>query len=172
MTIKAIDALTLKSWMDADKAVLVDVREPAEYKAAHIKNATLIPLGTVSVDKLPEHANRKLVIHCLKGGRGGNACGKLVEALPHMDIYNLEGGITAWINAGLPVEKTGRDILPLDRQVQLTVGSCVLIGSLLAYFINPLFILIPAFFGAGLVFAGLSGFCGLARLLAVMPWNK
>lgn len=47
--------------------------------------------------------------------------------------------------------------LALDRQVQLTIGSFVFFGSLLTYFVDPKFAFIPTFFGAGLIFAWLSG---------------
>jgi rhodanese-related sulfurtransferase len=172
MTIATIDAPTVKKWLDANAAVLVDVREPAEYAAEHIAGSILLPLARVSSAALPSPLRQKLVIHCRKGGRGGNACEKLLKELPDAEIYNLAGGIDAWVAAGLPVQRTGRRVLPLDRQVQLTVGLCVLTSSLIGYFYAPSFILVAAFFGAGLTFAGLSGFCGLARVLAFMPWNK
>lgn len=58
------------------------------------------------------------------------------------------------------------------RQVQLVIGLCVLAGSALAWFVDPRFVAIPAFFGAGLTFAGASGTCALATLIGWMPWNK
>jgi len=70
------------------------------------------------------------------------------------------------------VEKSGHFFLPLDRQVQVAVGSLVLLGTLLGYFVHPANLIIAGFFGAGLLFAGLSGFCGLAHVLARMPWNR
>ena len=172
MSIRTIDAPTLKSWMDSREAFVLDVREPAEYASEHIAGAELMPLGTLQKTNLPKLAGQKLVIHCRKGGRGQSACEKLRELMPETDIYNLAGGLESWIAAGFPVQKSGRTMLPLDRQVQLTVGLCVLIGTLLGAYHNPVFLIIPAFFGAGLAFAGLSGFCGLARLLALMPWNR
>lgn len=58
------------------------------------------------------------------------------------------------------------------RQVQITVGFFVLLASLLAVTVNPAWVYLCMFFGAGLLFAGLSGFCGLALILAKMPWNR
>jgi hypothetical protein len=121
---------------------------------------------------LPEYKNKKLVMHCQLGGRSGNACQKLLSEDSNLEIYNLEGGISSWITQGNKIEKSGAFFLSLDRQVQLVIGVFVLLGSLLGYFINPIFCFLPAFFGAGLVFAGLSGFCGLALLMAKMPWNQ
>ena len=100
-----------------------------------------------------------------------NACQKLISEDLNLEIYNLEGGISAWSAEGCEIKTSGIFFLPLDRQVQLTIGLGVLIGSVLGYFVNPIFFL-SGFFGAGLTFAGLSGYCGLAILMAKMPWNK
>jgi rhodanese-related sulfurtransferase len=109
MTIETVDPATLKTWLDAGKAVLVDVREPSEYQAEHVEGASLVPLGTVGRAALPEHAGRKLVIMCKMGGRGNSACAKLSEEFAAREtVYNLEGGIEAWKRAGLPVERPAR----------------------------------------------------------------
>jgi len=172
MPIKTVDAKTLKGWMDTDSAVVIDVREPAENTAESIKGAKLLPLAGVCKEKLPEFSGKKLVIHCGKGGRGNSACEKLLAEDVGLEIYNLEGGIGAWKAAGYEVESSGKFFLPLDRQVQLTIGICLLISSLLGYFLSLKFFLLTGFFGVGLTFAGLTGFCGLAVLMAKMPWNK
>lgn len=172
MSLHVVDVKTLKSWLERGEALLVDVREPAEHAAENIHGATLLPLGSVSKSTLPPHAGKKLVIHCRKGGRGGTACQKLLAEDPDLDIYNLEGGIDAWNAAGLAVASSGKFFLPLERQVQLTIGLCVLTGSILAYTVSPKFLLLTGFFGAGLTFAGLTGFCRLALLMARMPWNR
>lgn len=172
MPIKIVDANTLKRWIDSGKAVVVDVREPAEHAAENISGATLLSLGGISKSKLPETGGKKLVIHCRSGKRSTSACEKLLAEDPDLEIYNLEGGISAWSSAGHNVQSSGKFFLPLDRQVQLTIGVCVFAGSLLAYFVNPLFAILTGFFGAGLIFAGLSGYCGLAMVIAKMPWNQ
>jgi rhodanese-related sulfurtransferase len=172
MPIKTVDATTLKSWIDSGEAVVVDVREPAEHAAENISGATLVPLGSISKSKLPETGGKKLVVHCRSGKRSTSACEKLLAEDPSLEIYNLEGGISAWAGAGHAVKTSGKFFLPLDRQVQLTIGLGVLIGSLLAYFVNPLFTILTGFFGAGLTFAGASGYCGLALVMAKMPWNQ
>ena len=172
MPLNTIDAPTLKRWLDAGEAMLLDVREPAEYRAESIAGATLLPLVGVSRSTLPSHTGKKLVIHCRKGARGSSACEKLLAEDPNLEIYNLKGGISAWVDAGYPIQNSGKFFLPLDRQVQLTIGVSVLAGSILAYFVNPLFLLLTGFFGAGLTFAGLSGYCGLAIIMARMPWNQ
>jgi rhodanese-related sulfurtransferase len=172
MSLKLIDAPTLNQWLKSGEAVLLDVREPAEFSAEHIEGATLVPLGKVCAAAIPTLGAKKLVIHCRKGGRGGSACQKLLSENPALDIYNLDGGIEAWANAGFAVARGGRNMLPLDRQVQLTIGLLLLIITAAAYLLNPQLILLAGFIGAGLTVAGLTGFCGLARLIARMPWNQ
>ena len=172
MPINNIDAKTLKQWLDAGQALLIDVREPAEHEAQSIPGAVLKPLASVSITNLPDFKNKKLVMHCQKGKRGGSACEKLLAEDPSLEIYNLEGGIGSWVELGHPVTTANKAILPLDQQVQLTIGTGVLLGSLLGYLISPGFFLLSGFFGAGLVFAGLTGTCTLSKVLAKMPWNK
>jgi len=87
------------------------------------------------------------------------------------DCYILEGGIDAWRKAGLATV-TERRPIEVMRQVQITAGSLVLIGVVLGLLVAPAFLGLSAFVGAGLVFAGASGWCGMARLLALMPWNR
>lgn len=172
MPLKTVDAPTLKSWMDKGEALVVDVREPGEYAAEHIPGATLLPIGNITKPLLPAVAGKKLVLHCRGGTRGGKACEKLLTEDPTLELYHLKGGLSAWSQAGYKTQKSGKSLLPLDRQVQLTIGSGVLIGIMLGYLINPAFLLLAALFGAGLVNAGLTGWCGLAMLLAKMPWNQ
>jgi rhodanese-related sulfurtransferase len=101
-----IDSHTAKMWLDKGEAILVDVREPGEYADARIANSTLIPLGTVSADKLPKlQAGQKLIVHCARGARSARAIEKLKSEQPELPLYNLAGGITDWIQLGLPVLK-------------------------------------------------------------------
>jgi hypothetical protein len=58
------------------------------------------------------------------------------------------------------------------RQVQIAAGSMVVLGVVLGALVSPWLYLLAGFVGAGLVFAGITGTCGLARLLRVMPWNR
>jgi rhodanese-related sulfurtransferase len=151
---------------------LIDVRELAEYQESKIDQAHLIPLGEISINSLPDFKNKKLVLHCRSGKRSASACQKLLGEDSNLEIYNLEGGISAWSAEGCEIENSGKFFLPLDRQVQLTIGLGVFVGSILGYLLNPSFFLLSGFFGVGLMFAGLSGYCGLAILMAKMPWNK
>ena len=113
MTIENIDPATLRAWLEAERAVLVDVREPAEYEAEHIEGAALVPLGRIGRATLPEHGGRNLVVMCRMGGRGQAACQRLrAEISAHETIYHLEGGILAWKQAGFPVQSSERKERP------------------------------------------------------------
>lgn len=170
---KIVTADTLNLWLEHDEAVLVDVREPSEHAAERIKGAHLLPLGDVSAERLPAHSGKILVMHCLRGARGQSACERLRKEQPELEVFNLEGGIAGWREAGLPVLSAAQKRpMPIDRQTQLTIGTGLLITTLSALFVHPLFVLLAGFFGAGLTFAGMTGLCGLARLLALMPWNR
>lgn len=172
MPIKNIDSKTLKKWLENNEAILIDVREPAENSAERIDGSKLIPLGEIKCESLPDFSDKKLVIHCRSGKRSFNACDKLTKQDPSLEIHNLEGGIMSWISDGFEVKKSGNFFLPLERQVQLTIGFMTLSGTILGALINQKFLLIPAFFGFGLCFAAITGWCGLALFLAKMPWNK
>lgn len=170
MPVQNVTAQDVKQWLDQGEAIIVDVREPAEHKSQFIPSAINVPLGKIAPEDVTKHP-QKVVIHCQKGQRGQSACEKLLSINGQLEVYHLDGGIEAWAQQSMPVQTGTKKILPLDRQVQLTIGLGVLIASLLGYFYNPNIIFVSAFFGAGLTFAGLSGFCGLARVMAKMPWN-
>lgn len=170
--VRTVDVATLKRWMDAGEVVVVDVREPAEHAAENIHGALLMPVGQVAKQKLHVEQGKKLVIHCRSGKRGGMACEKLLLEDPNLEVYNLDGGISAWAEAGHHVVRSGSRVLPLDRQVQLTIGLLLLLVSVLGYLFSPAWFLLTGLVGVGLSIAGLTGFCGLALLIAKMPWNQ
>jgi rhodanese-related sulfurtransferase len=149
---------------------LIDVRESAEHASQKISGSHLSPVGSICCGQTPK-TDKKILIHCHRGTRWRTACEKVMAENDSLDVYNVDGGIDAWLQTGLPVETGGKKILPLDRQVQLTIGTSVLAFGLLGYFVNPAFSLAVAFFGAGLMNAGITGWCGLARVVAKMPWN-
>jgi rhodanese-related sulfurtransferase len=150
---------------------LIDVRTPAEFREIHVPFAENHPL-----DRLDPQAIRArcgdgpLYVICRSGNRGGQACEKL-RADGLVDVVNVEGGTLAWEAAGLPVVR-GKKTISLERQVRIAAGSLVLVGAALGAFVHPYFIALSAFIGAGLLFAGVTDTCGMAMLLARMPWNQ
>ncbi len=157
--------------------VILDVREKDEFNAEHIPGSIHVPLsalGSRAPGVLNELNQHKLIIMCRSGNRARMAQEQLNQ-LGYSDkitlsVYN--GGIQEWKRQGNPVITRKADHLPLMRQVQLGAGSMVLIGTILGAFVNPAFLGISAFVGAGLTVAGATGFCGLAELLSRMPWNR
>ena len=164
----------LQSWLADNSAVVVDVREPAEFKSGHIEGAFNKPLSTVDVAEvnMPAHNHKKLVLHCQSGKRSTMAAEKLMAEDPALEVYNLEGGIVGWQEEGGAVRRSGRRTLPLDRQMQLTAGTLVALGVLLGVYVAKGWLVLPLFVGCGLMFAGITGWCGMMKLLSRMPWNK
>jgi len=160
------------SELSADTFVL-DVRTPAEYAEAHIPGSVNVPLGDLhrEVPSIREYADsRPIAVVCRTGKRAANACETLVaEELPEMHV--LEGGIVSWVDAGLPVTR-GAKAISLERQVRIAAGALVVLGVLLGFTVAPGFFGLSGFVGAGLVFAGVTDTCGMAMVLAKMPWNR
>ncbi|MBX9590232.1 MAG: rhodanese family protein [Hyphomonadaceae bacterium] len=152
----------------ADGARLIDIREADEHARAYIAGAESVPLSGLGVI----HAGKAPVIyHCRSGVRTMANAARL-SAATDGPAYVLEGGIDAWRKAGLPVVVDQRQPLELMRQVQLAAGGLVLSGTGLGFLVTPAFFGISAFVGAGLMVAGATGWCGMARLLNSMPWNR
>lgn len=153
---------------------LIDVRTPAEYRELHAVPARLVPLDSLDPKAVMaargECAAEPLYVLCRTGGRSKMACERFAAAGYH-NVVNVEGGTLAWEQAGLDVVR-GKKAIALERQVRIAAGSFVLIGAALGAFVHPGFIGLAAFVGAGLVFSGVTDTCGMAMLLARMPWNQ
>ena len=169
----SVDAFkqVLEAEKNNDSIDFINVCEPAEYKEKHIEGVRSVPLGSLE-SHLDEFTNKQTIyIHCRSGNRGKQAIAKLQSAGITSELVNVEGGIIAWDDAGHPTNSlTTR--LPLMRQVFLAAGSLILIGFIGAHTVSEYFRFIIPIVGAGLVFSGLTGWCGMAKLLAKMPWNK
>ena len=87
------------------------------------------------------------------------------------DLHVLDGGMSAWIAAGMPVRR-GEPRVSLERQVRIAAGALAATGGFLALFADPLFAALPAFVGSGLVFAGVTDTCAMGMLLARLPYNR
>ncbi|TLV21875.1 DUF2892 domain-containing protein [Klebsiella indica] len=157
----------------AQGARLVDIRDTDEYAREHIPGAELVPLDTLNNGAtLHPRAEETIIFHCQAGSRTQNNAARLAIAAAPAQMKLLAGGIQAWKAAGLPVKEDKSQPLPLMRQVQIAAGVLILLGVVSGYALNSGFFLLSGFVGAGLTFAGITGFCGMARLLAVMPWNR
>ena len=159
----------LNAQLPSGRLSIVDVREPMEFAGGHIAGSRNIPLAQLAEAPLPEGP---LVVVCQSGARSERGVAVLGRRGLTAGVTDLEGGLIAWQAAQLPLERRKGAPLPLMRQVQIAAGSLVLLGVILSQAIAPGWIWLSGFVGAGLVFAGVSGFCGMARLLAVLPWNR
>lgn len=155
----------------AGRAVLVDIREPDEFARRHARGAQPLPLSRLEATHLKIEPGKDLVFTCRSGMRTESNCARLAERVDG-EAFMLAGGLDAWTAAGLPVEADAKAPLELMRQVQIAAGSLVVLGVGLGVLVHPGFFGLAAVVGAGLTFAGATGFCGLARLLALAPWNR
>ena len=152
-------------------AVLVDIREVGEHARERVPGARHHALSRLGAENPARPGDEVLIFHCRSGART-QANADRIAASSGCETYLLEGGIDAWKKAGLPVTLDRRQPIEIMRQVQIAAGSLILVGVVLGYLASPLFYLLAGFVGAGLTVAGVTGFCGMARVLAVMPWNR
>ena len=141
-----------------------------EYAEVHVPQARSVPLDTLKSDSLASK-NEPVYILCRTGARATKAAEQLAKG-GYENAVVVEGGTLAWIDAGLPVERGTAKVMSLERQVRIGAGSLVMTGVLLGWLVHPGFFGLSAFVGAGLVFAGITDWCGMGLLLAKAPWNR
>jgi rhodanese-related sulfurtransferase len=172
-TIKPVE---LQKLLQTDPSLLLlDVRTPVEYEEVHVPQARNVPLNRLQ----PEEFNasngapdtQPVYLVCRTGVRAAKAAEKFMFTGQNRGVV-IEGGTQAWIEAGLPVTRGTVKVISLERQVRIAAGSLVLLGVVLGWLVHPAFFGLSAFVGAGLVFAGMTDFCGMGLLLAKLPWNN
>ncbi|MCA9062225.1 MAG: rhodanese-like domain-containing protein [Planctomycetaceae bacterium] len=154
---------------------LIDVRTPVEFREVHSIYARNVPLDALRPEDVVSGrdcgCDTPIYVICRSGSRGAKACEAFVKA-GFTNVINVEGGTSAWEQAGLPVNR-GKKAMSLERQVRIAAGMIVFAGSLAAFLSQNLFLIaIPAFVGAGLIFAGITDTCAMGMMIAKMPWNK
>ncbi len=171
---QTIDVKRLADEQSRTHIDVIDVRMPTEFREVHAECAYNVPLDSLDPNAVMASkngsANQPLYVICRSGNRSAQACKKFMDA-GFENVVNVEGGTTAWDKAGLPVVR-GKRSFPLVQQVQMTAGFLILFGVVLAFFVHPYFVGLSAFVGAGLMFAGATGFCPMASTIAGMPWNQ
>lgn len=172
---KHISAHSFKEVIEAERdnnsVDFINVCTPAEYKEKHIPGVRSVPLDELGLH-LKEFSDKKTIyIHCRSGRRGVKAIEELQSLGVQAELINVEGGLIAWDDAGYDTRSLTKR-MPIIRQVMVAAGSIILLGWLLSALLHPAFIYLSVVMGAGLVFAGVTGWCGLALLLARMPWNR
>jgi rhodanese-related sulfurtransferase len=153
-------------------AVLVDIREADEHARRRIPGARHVALSQLEgVDLAAE--GETVILHCRSGARTMSHSARLAaKAGNGCQAFILEGGLEAWRRAGLPLLVDRARPIEMQRQVQIGAGALVALGTMTGLTISPWLLGVPLFVGCGLMFAGVTGLCGMARLLAYAPWNR
>ena len=171
---QTIDVRELAREQGNGEVDLIDVRMPTEYREVHAEGAVNIPLDSLDPKEVAETLvnglGKPIYVICKSGNRSTKATQKFLDAGVN-NVVNVDGGTTAWIDAGLPV-KRGKKAVSLERQVRILAGFLALLGAVLGFFVHPHFVGLSAFIGAGLMFAGITDTCGMGMMLSKMPWNQ
>jgi len=170
--IKKISAEQFRACQKDPEHCVIDVRDRAEY-AAGSEAQVCWPLNEINSSTLSSFVkeqkldpNKTVVLLCARGMRANQAAEKLRPLIPN-PIAVVEGG-----HAALAEASGVKQPMSIERQVRIAAGSMVLIGIIGSYVIHPGFIFISAFMATGLIFAGITDWCGLGLLMMKMPWNK
>ncbi len=150
---------------------VLDVRSGLEFETEHVPDSTHVPLDQLE-RRLDEVRARdgELLLMCRTGIRAERARGVL--AAHGLTVARVvRGGIEAWRAAGCETVR-GEPGMSLERQVRIAAGSLGLAGVVLGFAVHPGFFALSGFVSAGLIFAGITDWCGMGLLLARMPWNR
>lgn len=161
-----------EEWVRSGEARLVDVREHHERASEAIQDSEHVPLSAFDPGAVQHKCGGvRAVFYCRSGNRSRDAAERFGAV--GNEAFSLRGGLAGWKAAGWPVHRShGAPKIDVMRQVQIVVGFLVVLGVVLGVLVSPWALVLSGFVGAGLMFAGISGWCGMARLLGVMPWNK
>jgi rhodanese-related sulfurtransferase len=149
----------------------IDVRTVGEVLAEELPGSVFLPFDLVSKARLEEMgvAETTPILVCRSGSRAKQAAEALAQEMDEVAV--LDGGIVRWKDEGLATE-IGRKVIPLERQVLVAAGLMMLLFTLLGLMASPLFLIAAVFMSCGMIFAGATGACGMARILLLLPWNK
>lgn len=172
-TFKTITCQELNELANAGEIDLIDVRTPVEFREVHSVYGRNVPLDSLAPKNVMESRRDNetpMYVICQSGNRSSKACQAFISA-GYTNIVNVEGGTSAWTAAGLPVVR-GKKAVSLERQVRIAAGFLVFTGTVLGFFHHEYWLGVPAFVGAGLMFAGITDTCAMGMLIAKMPWNQ
>lgn len=170
-TISKISPENAAQLVKDEKAILLDIRSIGETVSEYIPASLFLPFDIVNKTRIEElGASGKIpVLVCRSGVRAEQAAKSLVHEID--DVAVLDGGLVQWKEDGFPISP-GRNALPLDRQVLVGAGGMMMLFTILGLLVSPFFFYLNILMAGGMVFAGVTGACGMARILVMMPWNK
>lgn len=172
MSLPVISPVEAQRRLMDGSAILIDIREPMERAREAIPGAFSCPLSAMNGGApavLPR--GKVLIYHCQSGRRTLENEARL-SCFGSGEAHILDGGLSAWKTAGYPTRIDRSRPIEMQRQVQIVAGALVFAGVMLAWLAHPLFMVLAGFVGMGLMFAGIFGWCGMAKLLGVLPWNR
>lgn len=169
--LKTISALELKEKLDRHEVILIDVREKGEYRGEHIEGAILNSLSQFSPQNIPNYPEKEVILYCQTSNRSYQAGQKLL-AVGYEEVVHLQGGLNEWKQYQLPTKINKNAPISIMRQVQIIAGTLIITGTVLGAFVSPYFLILSGFVGCGLLFAGVTGICAMANLLAKLPYNR
>ena len=176
MNIKRVTATEFLAKSQAPEDIVIDLRTNAEVASECLENCTNLPVQELDHAVLERLLSNKSQPHgdiyllCQTGRRADMAVDKL-KGQSERNFVIIEGGLTALKAAGASVKTGDKKVVSLERQVRIVAGALTLAGVLLGYFVNANLFVIAGGVGAGLLFSGITDTCGMAMLLAKMPWN-
>ncbi|HQZ97973.1 MAG TPA: rhodanese-like domain-containing protein [Pyrinomonadaceae bacterium] len=150
---------------------VIDVREFSEFNSERIADAQFMPLSNFEKHEAEIDHTKPVYLMCRSGNRANQAAERLMKK-GFTDIHVIQGGMTAWSGANLPIVKGGSTVWSLERQVRFAAGLFVVAGILLSVFLSPYVIVVSALVGAGLMFSAATDTCAMGMILARMPWNR
>ncbi|MCH6257926.1 rhodanese-like domain-containing protein [Puniceicoccaceae bacterium K14] len=154
--------------------VLLDVRTDGEFRAVHATGAVNLPLGGLQSNPSllsTYNTSEAEVLFTCKSGKRAEVAARLAIGQGLSAISVVEGGTDAWVQADLSHVK-GKGIISIERQVRIGTGVLVASGSVLGLLVSAWFFAIPILVGCGLIFAGITDWCGMGMGLMKMPWNR
>ena len=167
-----LSSTDLRDLLDsADRALIVDVRTPAEFETAHIPGSFNVPLDVLRArkDDVRERVGGDVVLVCRSGQRSTQAQ-QVVNSAGVSAARVLREGILDWEKQGYAVDR-GTQRWDLERQVRLVAGSIVW-SSVLGSVAVPKLKWVAAVIGGGLTYAAASNTCAMANVLAKLPYNR
>ena len=154
-------------------AQLIDVRTPGEFETLRIPGSANIPLDRLEPAALLARLGPHAPVYCVcQTGTRSQIAARLLREAGFQHVVHVDGGTNAWLAAGLPVERGGRNVMPLDRQVRTAAGTLVVLGTLAGAALHPAGYAVAALVGLGLTYAGLTDRCGMTLLFSKLPWNQ
>lgn len=165
-----------KEWLDQREAIIIDVRNLTSYKALHIPNSLHVPDSTKIAQSVTEHPTERVILVCQNGGQATQISHMLLmQPTPETAgilFYVLDNGLNGWRNADLPVVRDMDLGMPIDRQVQITLGLALLVSLIFGWLFSSLWFIFVFLIALGLLLSGLTGWYGFQQLVLLFPWNR